>query len=80
MHTAEEVGEELIDEESSELKLDDELIEEDSVDSEEEGPMFLDLGTLQQNKANEVTQLVCSCVKYFSNLYIGTRSLDPYLV
>ena len=54
VHTGEEVGEELIQEESSELKLDEELVEEDSADSEEEGPMFLDLGTLQHNKTNEV--------------------------
>ena len=54
VHTDEDVGEELIQEESSELKLDEELVEEDSGDSEEEGPMFLDLATLEQNKNAEV--------------------------
>ena len=55
VHTDKDVGEELIQEESSELKLDEELVEEDSGDSEEEGPMFLDLGALQQNKASKVS-------------------------
>ena len=54
VHTDEDVGEELIQEESSELKLDEELVEEDSGESEEEGPMFLELGTLQQTKNSEV--------------------------
>ena len=58
VHTDEEVGEELIQEESSELKLDEELIEEGSGDSEEEGPMFLDLGTLQPTKTNDVSHVV----------------------
>ena len=56
VHTDEELGEELIEEESSELKLDEELVEEESGDSEEEGPMFLDLGSLQQTKTNEVLE------------------------
>ncbi len=54
VHTADDVGEELMEEESSEMKPDEELVEEDNADSEEEGPMFLDLASLQQNKASEV--------------------------